>query len=193
MRDNPMLKGRVRFGLFNLLFISFYQQLLILLFSSPLLMAASSPNSPLNLIDALAAVSVLSFLAIETIADNQQYRFQQQKRRLMEPDPSFAASLRKGFISDGLWGYVRHPNFVSEQAIWISFYFFGVAATGLWMNYTLTGAALLVLLFLGSTHLTEKISSGKYPEYAAYQKEVPRFIPSLKSLIRSGDRQNIEP
>jgi steroid 5-alpha reductase family enzyme len=148
-------------------------------------MAASSPNTPLNIIDAIAAVSLLTFLVIETVADNQQFRFQQQKRSLSDPDPAFALSLKRGFLSDGLWGYVRHPNFVAEQAIWISFYFFGVAATGLWLNFSMAGALLLVLLFIGSTRLTEKISSGKYPDYRYYQKEVPRFIPSLKSIIRS--------
>jgi len=33
MREHPLLKGRLRFGLFNLLFISLYQNLLILLFT----------------------------------------------------------------------------------------------------------------------------------------------------------------
>jgi steroid 5-alpha reductase family enzyme len=35
MRKNSLLKGRIRFGLFNFLFISFYQNLIIFLFSSP--------------------------------------------------------------------------------------------------------------------------------------------------------------
>lgn len=32
-------------------------------------------------------------------------------------------------------------------------------------------------LFQGSTWLTEKLSSGKYPEYAEYQARVGKFIP----------------
>jgi steroid 5-alpha reductase family enzyme len=32
-------------------------------------------------------------------------------------------------------------------------------------------------LFQGSTWLTERISTGKYPEYAAYAAAVPRFLP----------------
>ncbi len=80
-------------------------------------------------------------------------------------------------MTEGLWKYVRHPNFASEQAIWISFYFFGVASSGQWINLTLAGPLLLVLLFIGSSRLTESISSKKYPEYNAYQKEIPKFIP----------------
>ncbi|MFZ0471705.1 MAG: DUF1295 domain-containing protein, partial [Bacteroidales bacterium] len=34
LRENPALKGRIRFGMFNLLFISFYQNILIFLFST---------------------------------------------------------------------------------------------------------------------------------------------------------------
>ena len=82
-------------------------------------------------------------------------------------------------MSEGLWRYVRHPNFASEQAIWICFYFFGVAATGQWINWTLAGPSLLILLFLGSSQMTESISSGKYPDYAAYRKDVPRFLPDI--------------
>jgi steroid 5-alpha reductase family enzyme len=179
MRQNPRLKGRIRFGLFNLFFISFYQHFLILLFSTPLLMAAKNRNSSLTLIDIIAASLILLFLVIETIADNQQFRFQKLKRHNEASDGLLSESLKKGFISDGLWRFVRHPNFASEQAIWISFYLFSVAASGIWINWTLAGPFLLVLLFLGSSELTERISSEKYPGYAAYKKDVPKFFPRL--------------
>jgi hypothetical protein len=58
-------------------------------------------------------------------------------------------------------------------------YLFGVAASGNLINFTLPGPVLLVLLFLGSSIMTEKISSSKYPEYSTYQKEVPKFIPRI--------------
>jgi steroid 5-alpha reductase family enzyme len=184
MRENPVLKGRFRFGLFNLLFISFYQNVLILLFSTPLLLASLHPEKQLNVIDIIAGVLMLGFIITEGIADNQQFRFQQQKRNLLRPDPAFANSLKKGFLSEGLWKNVRHPNFASEQAIWISFYFFGVAASGKWINWTVIGPVLLVLLFLGSTKLSERISNGKYPDYAEYQKDVPKFVPVKINWIK---------
>lgn len=177
LRETSSLQGRFRFGLFNLLFISFYQNLLILLFSTPMLMAALYPDVPLGATDLVAAVLMLLFLVTETIADNQQFRFQREKRRQHEGDPLYTNSLEKGFLAEGLWKYARHPNFASEQAIWISFYLFSVAASGKWINFTLAGPVLLVLLFIGSSVMTEKISSSKYPEYSEYQKEVPKFIP----------------
>ena len=177
MRGNSLLKGRLRFGLFNFFFISFYQNILILLFSSPLLMAAGNQDKPLTIIDLLAGVFMLTFIIIESIADNQLYRFHQEKKSGENESRRYKKSLRKGFMTEGLWKYVRHPNFTAEQLIWICFYFFGVAASGQWINFSLTGAILLILLFIGSSQLTEGISSRKYPEYSIYRKEIPGFIP----------------
>jgi len=84
---------------------------------------------------------------------------------------------KKGFVQTGLWGRMRHPNYAAEQAIWIVFYFFSVAASGNWLNWSVMGAILLVLLFWGSSSFSESISSGKYPDFAKYKKRVPRFIP----------------
>ena len=85
--------------------------------------------------------------------------------------------MARGFRTTGLFALARHPNFAAEQAIWCAFYLFGVAATGQWLNWSVIGAVLLILLFQGSTQFTEKISLGKYPEYAEYRRRVPRFIP----------------
>ncbi|MEZ5020869.1 MAG: DUF1295 domain-containing protein [Bacteroidales bacterium] len=179
LRDNPALKGRLRFGLFNLLFISLYQNIIILLFTTPILMAALFAGAPLSIMDIAAAILMLTFLVTETISDNQQFRFQTLKRKMSGNEEVYSDSLKKGFLAEGLWKYVRHPNFASEQAIWISFYLFSVAASGKWINFTLLGPVLLVILFIGSSIMTENISSSKYPEYTAYQKEVPKFIPRI--------------
>jgi steroid 5-alpha reductase family enzyme len=179
MRQNPVLKGRLRFGLFNLLFICFYQNSLILLFSSPLLIAAKYHEQGITWLDIVAGILMAAFIITETVADNQLFRFQQEKKNVQKVKPIYTSSLEKGFMTEGLWKYVRHPNFTSEQAIWISFYFFGVAASGRWINMTIIGPLLLVLLFIGSSQLTENISSSKYPDYAGYKVKVPRFFPGL--------------
>lgn len=177
MRDNPVLEGRIRFGLFNFFFISLYQNILIFLFSSPLLLASLHPEQELNFIDLAAGIFMLGFLVLETIADNQLFRFHQEKKSEKRNGEFYKESLKKGFMTEGMWRYARHPNFASEQGIWISFYFFGVAASGQWFNLTLAGPVMLVLLFIGSSQLTENISSKKYPDYARYKKEVPGYIP----------------
>jgi steroid 5-alpha reductase family enzyme len=82
---------------------------------------------------------------------------------------------------DGLWKYVRHPNFAAEQAIWVSFYFFGVSASAHWLNWTAAGPILLILLFVGSSEMTEGISMKKYPYYIIYKQSIPKFIPKMKN------------
>jgi len=178
LRLNPILKGRLKFGLFNLFFISFYQQFLILLFSTPLLMAAKYNTTGLNILDIIASMLILIFLSIETIADNQLFSFHRLKKLGLK-EGLYSESLKRGFMSEGIWRYSRHPNFLSEQAIWICFYLFSIASSGLLLNWTLSGSLLLVLLFAGSTVMTEKISRGKYPAYEEYRKTVPKFIPDI--------------
>lgn len=42
------------------------------------------------------------------------------------------------------------------------------------------GPLFLVMLFQGSTWLTELLTAGKYPEYKAYQRQVGVLLPSLQ-------------
>jgi len=175
LQAKPEFAARWRWLLFNLVFISFYQMGLILLFTLPAV--RSLDGAPLGWADYLIAALILFFVVIETVADQQQWNYHKQKRLLLEKGEELPADLQKGFVHTGLWSRMRHPNYAAEQAIWIVFYFFSVAATGVWINWSVMGAILLVLLFLGSSSFSESISSGKYPQYADYRKRVPRFIP----------------
>ncbi|MBL7780082.1 MAG: DUF1295 domain-containing protein [Saprospiraceae bacterium] len=175
-RQQPALNSRPVWMAFNLFFISLYQNTLILLFTLPAVVAWQGQNRPLNVLDALAALMMLGFIVLETIADQQQWNFQQEKHRRIQAREPLDGDYARGFCATGLWSRVRHPNYASEQAIWLSFYLFGVAATGRWLNWSLAGAILLMLLFLGSSDFSEKISAGKYPGYAEYQRRVRRFI-----------------
>jgi steroid 5-alpha reductase family enzyme len=177
LREMPFLKGRFRWGLFNLIFISFYQNTLILLFTIPTVAALNNTNKSLNWLDVVATILILGFIVIETVADQQQYNYQTEKHRKIKSGEPLDDDQILGFLNKGLWGLVRHPNYAAEQAFWISYYLFSVAATGKWFNWSIAGAILLVLLFLGSSTFSEKISAGKYPEYYNYQKTVPRFVP----------------
>jgi steroid 5-alpha reductase family enzyme len=84
---------------------------------------------------------------------------------------------KQGFLDQGLWSLSRHPNYFAEQNIWISFYLFSVAASGQWLNWSIAGCLLLLVLFQGSSEFSEEISSSKYPKYKEYQKRVRRFLP----------------
>ena len=178
LKARPEFAARWRWVLFNLLFISLYQMGLILLFTLPAV--RSIDGSPLGWADYLLAFLLISLVVIETIADQQQWNYHKEKQKLLATEADLPGKYKKGFVHTGLWGRMRHPNYAAEQAIWIVFYFFSVAATGVWINWSVMGAILLVLLFWGSSNLSESISAGKYPDYSEYTKRVPRFVPFSK-------------
>jgi steroid 5-alpha reductase family enzyme len=172
-----VLRGRMRpwaFALFNLFFIVIYQNVLLLLIALPAWTAYRNPR-PLNGLDAVCAVLFLAFLAGETVADQQQWRFQQWKKaeRAAGRDP------RPRFLQTGLFRFSRHPNFFFEQAQWWVVFLFGCVAAGSILQWTVLGAALLTGLFVGSTIFTERISLSRYPEYAAFQRRTSPVVPWL--------------
>lgn len=177
LRQTPALASRWRWVLFNLFFISLYQNGLILLFTLPGLVAFAGADTPLNSFDALATLLFLGFVTLETIADQQQYTFQTKKYQYIQSGQAVPEPYAKGFVDSGLWAWVRHPNYAAEQGIWLSFYLFSVAATDRYLNWSLAGALLLLMLFQGSADFSEKISAGKYPTYTDYIRRVPRFWP----------------
>ena len=113
----------------------------------------------------------LACLVGETIADQQQWNFQQWKKSQSAP--------RRQFVQSGLFRYSRHPNFFFEQAQWWVIFAFGAIAAGSVAQWTVVGAILLTLLFVGSTRFTESISLERYPEYSAYQGTTSAVIPWL--------------
>jgi steroid 5-alpha reductase family enzyme len=177
LRKRPGFSNQWVWAAFNLLFICGYQNTLIFLFTVPILTATSS--SPLTLWDFILAAVFVICVVVEFIADQQQWEFQKEKHsRLHKGEP--LGEYSHGFVRSGLWSLVRHPNYAMEQAIWIVFYGFSVIATGEWVNWSMAGCVLLVILFKGSSDFSESISEAKYPEYKEYQKTVPRFIPFTK-------------
>lgn len=177
LRQKPEFKPRWKWTLFNMLFISGYQNVLILLFTLPTIVALQNNAVPLGIFDFILAGLMLFFIGYETLADIQHWNFQSRKWAKINAGEVLSGDFKKGFLDKGLWAYSRHPNYFAEQAIWVCFYFFSVAASGQWFNWSIAGSLLLILLFQGSSNFSEEISKSKYPDYAAYQKKVPRFLP----------------
>ena len=134
-------------------------------------------GTPLNALDYAAAIAFAGFLIGEAVADEQQWKFQTAKYAAIARGETPEA----GFITTGLFRYSRHPNFLCEQAMWWTYYVFSIAAGAGWLNWTITGAVLLTLLFQASTNLTEKLSARKYPAYADYQRTTNRLMPWFPS------------
>jgi steroid 5-alpha reductase family enzyme len=177
LRAKPEFKAGWKWALFNLFFISLYQMALILLFTLPVLRAME--GRPISFWDFILAGLFLLFLAIETLSDQQQWNYHKEKHRRKNTGEALGEKYQRGFVREGWWARMRHPNYASEQAIWATFYFFSIVATGIWLNWSIVGILLLMLLFYSSSEFSENVSSGKYPEYEDYKKNVGRFLPKL--------------
>ena len=182
LRESPTFKGhKVRWALFNLFFISFYQNVIVLLITLPALAVMESVN-PVGLIDFIAMGLTFFFIIYETIADEQQWKFQTEKYAMLKtglkleelPEP-----YNKGFNTVGLWNHSRHPNYFAEQSIWVCIYLFTIGAN-IGYSWSFMGALLLIVLFIGSSNMGESISLPKYPEYATYQEKCSKFLPFRK-------------
>ncbi|MFM1962184.1 MAG: hypothetical protein RLZZ172_1029 [Bacteroidota bacterium] len=178
LRQRPGFKNPFVWLLFNLFFICFYQNTLIFMFTVPVISGLAEHAAPLGLFDYVLAVIYVALVVMEFVADQQQFDFQTEKYRRINAGEDLG-EYADGFIQTGLWSKMRHPNYFAEQAIWVVFYLFSVAATGEWLNWTIVGAVLLLILFKGSSDFSEQISAKKYPKYADYQKRVGRFLPKF--------------
>ncbi len=163
----------LQFQLFNLFFIVIFQNAVLVLIASPALTAFAHRSTPFGVIDGVLAVLFLAFLTGESVADQQQWTFQEWKRRELaagrEPASRFARA--------GLWRLSRHPNFFFENAQWWVIFAFGAVAAGSVLQWTVLGIVLLLAVFIGSTSFTESISLSKYPEYADYRRTTSAVIP----------------
>lgn len=173
--------------LFDLFFISLYQNALILMLTFPALVSMSS-TMPFGWMDFVATLLMFGFIVYETVADEQQWKFQNKKWSMIRAGKrleELPAPYDKGFNTFGLWNVSRHPNYLAEQAIWVSLYLFSIGAGIGIFNWSMIGALLLIVLFTASTSLAEGISSDKYPEYAEYCKKVNKYIPGRRYIAIS--------
>jgi steroid 5-alpha reductase family enzyme len=128
------------FQILNLTFISATQNVLLLLLGFPAAIASAlQPHDELSTSDVLLAILALVILALEFIADNQQYTFQSFKHAYLarEKGNSSAepydekkhwlgarlaftpADAKRGFVTRGLWAWSRHPNCTCEMSFWV--------------------------------------------------------------------------
>ncbi len=182
VRAIPFLQNKAVWMAFDFFFISGYQNALILMFTFPALVCMGS-TAPFGWVDIVAAILMFGFIVYETVADEQQWKFQGKKWAMIKSGKrleELPAPYNKGFNTFGLWNVSRHPNYFAEQAIWVSLYIFSIGAGVGIVNWSMIGALLLIVLFTASTNLVEGISGDKYPEYAEYCKKVNKFFPGKK-------------
>lgn len=179
---NPAL-----FFVFNVLFISLAQSILLMSITTPaymLLLASKFTGNHLSTSDVVVSSAIVGCIVLEWFADQQQWDFQHAKKAYQKtgkapPSGYKRSDLDRGFLTNGLFAWSRHPNFAAEQAIWTLFYQWSCLATGTLWNWAILGVFSYIILFRASTTFTESISAGKYPDYRDYQKRVGKFLPNL--------------
>ena len=185
LRSQKPFNNKLVWGIFDLGFISLWQNVVVLGITLPAV-AIMSSNAPLNALDIISGTLMFAALLYEVIADRQQNNFQTKKYEYLNqgmkledlPEP-----YNRGFNITGLWSRSRHPNYIGEQLIWVGLYLFaisgGVAHFGVF-NWSIFGVMLLILIFVGSSRMAEGISVKKYKEYEEYQKQVFKYLPIKK-------------
>jgi len=186
------------FQIFNFVFIAVIQNIILLLLGIPAHIAAFQQPAHLSTSDYVLGALAVADIAMEFVADNQQYSFQTYKRTGVTEKNEWPGAriqwtpqdAKRGFVTRGLWAWSRHPNFFCEQTFWVIITLFPLLApeapnlslplTSMTPLWPLMPALVLCSLFVSSTRFTESISLSKYPEaYKAYQSRVSMFVPFL--------------
>jgi len=127
--------------------------------------ALSSGTRPFGALDVLAVVVTASAISIETIADQQLWRFLNGPRKPGE------------ILGTGLWAYSRHPNYFGEILFWWGLFLFGLAADPSYW-WTVVGPVAMVLMFVfASVPMIDRRSVERRPGYAAHMTKVSAIVP----------------
>jgi steroid 5-alpha reductase family enzyme len=105
-------------------------------------------------------------LTIETIADIQKYRFNQNNKG--------------AFIQSGLWRYSRHPNYFGEILCWVGIYTAGMgilAPAQLGLGLLSPVFIIVLLVYVTGIPPLEKYAEKKWgAEYKKYQKNTSSLV-----------------
>jgi steroid 5-alpha reductase family enzyme len=167
---NPFL-----WQLFNLFFISFFQTGLFVLFTYPIYILSIYSAENLPILFWIFAVVGIVLICLEFIADQQQWNFYAARKSASEQKnypQKYSIDVKNGFLSQGFFALSRHPNYFCELGFWWTIWLTAFSLTCDPIASGIFGPFILTLLFIGSTILTESISSSKYSEYQNYKRKV---------------------
>ena len=172
---NPFL-----WQMFNLLFISFFQIGLFVLFTYPVYSMTLFAPEKIPALFWPFTVLALAFICVETTADQQQWKFHAAKKAAAAgktyPE-KYTGDVKQGFLSGGLFAFSRHPNYFGELGTWWSVWLMALSLCGGIARTGCFGPLALTALFIGSTIFTESLTAPKYPDYKNYQSRVSPIIP----------------
>lgn len=132
----------------------------------PLFFVMTERGAPLGWLDAVAAVVTFGAVTIELVADNQLRDYVLHRKKPGET------------MTEGLWGWSRHPNYFGELGFWVGLYLFGVAAVGVQPWWMVSGVLAIGLMFIFvSIPMIEKRMLARRKDYADVQARISMLIP----------------
>ncbi len=144
--------------------IFLFQSLLLVIIFSPVIVLATTPPSPIGVIDILFVITWCIGFFFETVSDYQLQQFRQHRKK---PD---------SVLTSGLWKYSRHPNYFGETLQWWSIFF--ISWSGGAPFITIIGPLTITILLLkvSGISLLEKKYHGN-SAYSDYRRHTSVFIP----------------
>lgn len=123
-------------------------------------------QNTLNVLDIVGASISLAGVVLQGTADNQLYDF----RKSVNFKPG-------SILKTGLWGRVRHPNYLGEMLFWIGLALIGFAGTN--NPYLFAGAAQMVILITcySAPAMDKKMLDSRGKSYKVYAAKTPSFFP----------------
>lgn len=122
-------------------------------------------DRPWGWLDVVAVVVGVGAVLLQLVSDTQQHRF----ARIKQPGQS---------LDTGLWAWSRHPNYLGEILVWVSFALFGLAAAPDEWWWQPIGAVAMIAMFLGaSIPMMEQRSLERRPTYQDVIDRVPMLLP----------------
>ena len=141
------------------------------------LVPALSSTRPFGPIDALATTVTAAAILLEATADQQLRRWTVHQKRPGD------------LLETGVWGWVRHPNYLGEIGFWTGLYLFAVATDPAWWPAALGPASIAALFLFVSIPMKDARMRASRPAYAARMKRVWALIPRKPTpgVGRGGD------
>ncbi|KNC72493.1 hypothetical protein SARC_14950 [Sphaeroforma arctica JP610] len=136
---------------------------------------SSEDTRPLTFVDLLGLCLWVFGFALEVTADRQKSEWRDNP-------------VNKGrFITVGLWGLSRHPNYFGESTLWLGMFIVSTPILHGWQWICAISPIFVVLLLtkVSGVPLLEKKADEKWgdeEEYQKYKRETPIFIPKLPSM-----------
>ncbi|HVH97634.1 MAG TPA: DUF1295 domain-containing protein [Enhygromyxa sp.] len=153
------------YWLVSLLGIHLFPTVIVFLGCLPLFVITLEPGRPLGWIDGVAALVTGAAVYLELLADNQLRDYTLHRKRPGET------------MTEGIWAWSRHPNYLGETCFWWGLWLFGVAAVGVDRWWMISGAVAVTVLFnFISIPLIERRMVARRADYADVQARVSRLL-----------------